>query len=133
MNVQALNLQLQNVVSISTLTAVANLGDLKTQIKAGLDAELDAGLTVDEVKEALAHLYAYENVCFPKLEWNIHVSGCFGGPKRPRLRPQLQDRISIGSNVVISVPHSIEVFDVSEKHFRNTQKEAQRRFCSKSQ
>ncbi|KAK9427598.1 carboxymuconolactone decarboxylase family protein [Lipomyces doorenjongii] len=56
----ALNRQLRRVVSISALTAVGNLGDLKVELKAGLDA----GLTVNEIKEVLVHLYAY--IGFPR-------------------------------------------------------------------
>ncbi|KAK9366862.1 carboxymuconolactone decarboxylase family protein [Lipomyces kononenkoae] len=55
-----LNKQLRRVVSISALTAIGNLGNLKTELKAGLDA----GLTVNQIKEVLVHLYAY--VGFPR-------------------------------------------------------------------
>ncbi|KAK9490811.1 carboxymuconolactone decarboxylase family protein [Lipomyces doorenjongii] len=60
MNVQALNLPLQSVVRISALTAVGNLGNLKAELKVGLDA----GLTLNEIKEVLVHLYAYAG--FPR-------------------------------------------------------------------
>lgn len=52
---QALNAQQQNIVSIAALTAVGNL----TQLKAQLNAGLDAGLTINEIKEVLVQLYAY--------------------------------------------------------------------------
>jgi 4-carboxymuconolactone decarboxylase len=50
-----LNAQQQNIVSISALTAVGDLERLKTQLNTGLDA----GLTVNEIKEVLVQLYAY--------------------------------------------------------------------------
>ena len=52
---QSLNAQQQSIVSISTLTAVGNIKQLKTQLNTGLDA----GLTVNEIKEVLVQLYAY--------------------------------------------------------------------------
>ncbi len=52
---QSLNAQQQSIVSISALTAVGNLEQLKTQLNTGLDA----GLTINEIKEVLVQLYAY--------------------------------------------------------------------------
>jgi 4-carboxymuconolactone decarboxylase len=52
---ESLNSQQQSIVSISALTAVGNLEHLKTQLNAGLDA----GLTINEIKEVLVQLYAY--------------------------------------------------------------------------
>lgn len=52
---QSLNAQQQNIVSISALTAVGDLEHLKTQLNTGLDA----GLTINEIKEVLVQLYAY--------------------------------------------------------------------------
>jgi len=45
----------QSIVSISALTAVGNLEQLKVQLNTGLDA----GLTVNEIKEISVQLYAY--------------------------------------------------------------------------
>jgi 4-carboxymuconolactone decarboxylase len=50
----------QSIVTISALTAVGDLEHLKTQ----LDNGLDAGLTVNEIKEVLVQLYAYAG--FPR-------------------------------------------------------------------
>ena len=50
-----LNAQQQSIVNIAALTAVGNLPSLKTQLNAGLDA----GLTVNEIKEILVQMYAY--------------------------------------------------------------------------
>lgn len=52
---QSLNAQQQSIVSISALTAVGDLEHLKTQLNKGLDA----GLTINEIKEILVQLYAY--------------------------------------------------------------------------
>ena len=52
---QSLNAQQQSIVSISALTAVGNIAQLKTQLNSGLDG----GLTINEIKEVLIQLYAY--------------------------------------------------------------------------
>lgn len=52
---QHLNAQQQSIVSIAAFTAVGDLEHLKTQLHAGLDA----GLTINEIKEILVQLYAY--------------------------------------------------------------------------
>ena len=54
-NNQTLNAQQKSIVSIAALTAVGNLTQLKTQLNTGLDA----GLTINEIKEVLVQLYAY--------------------------------------------------------------------------
>jgi alkylhydroperoxidase/carboxymuconolactone decarboxylase family protein YurZ len=52
---QSLNPQQESIVSIAALTAVGDLANLKN----GLNAGLDAGLTMNEIKEVLVQLYAY--------------------------------------------------------------------------
>src|SRR5438045_3612345 len=52
---KSLTAQQQSIVSISALTAVGDLEHLKTELNNGLDA----GLTVNELKELLVQLYAY--------------------------------------------------------------------------
>jgi 4-carboxymuconolactone decarboxylase len=52
---ESLNAQQQSIVCIAALTAVGDLTKLKAQLNAGLDA----GLTINEVKEVLVQLYAY--------------------------------------------------------------------------
>lgn len=54
-NKNTLNNQEESLVKISALTSAGNLENLKTQLNEGLDA----GLTVNEIKEALTQLYAY--------------------------------------------------------------------------
>ncbi|MEO6548061.1 MAG: carboxymuconolactone decarboxylase family protein [Ferruginibacter sp.] len=43
----------QSIVSISALTAIGDLEHLKTQLNTGLDA----GLTINEIKEIIVQLY----------------------------------------------------------------------------
>lgn len=50
-----LTAQQKNLVSISALTASGNLEQLKVQLNSGLDA----GITINEIKETLVQLYAY--------------------------------------------------------------------------
>lgn len=45
----------QNIISIAAYAARGDLSQLKTKMNSGLDA----GLTVNEIKEAIIHLYAY--------------------------------------------------------------------------
>lgn len=54
-NQQNLDEKQSSLVSISSLTAVGNLEDLKLE----LNKALDSGLTINEIKEALVQLYAY--------------------------------------------------------------------------
>lgn len=52
---ESLSPQQQSLASISALTAIGDQEHLKAQ----LDAGLDAGLSINEIKEALTQLYAY--------------------------------------------------------------------------
>ena len=45
----------QSIISIAALTAKGDLSNLKTTLNEGLDA----GLTINQIKEVLVHLYAY--------------------------------------------------------------------------
>jgi alkylhydroperoxidase/carboxymuconolactone decarboxylase family protein YurZ len=60
LDIQSLALQQQALVPISALTASGDLTALEVAMQAGLDA----GLTVNEIKEIQVHLYAY--VGFPR-------------------------------------------------------------------
>lgn len=51
----ALNTHQQTLAAISALTATGNLPELKSALNKGLDA----GLTINEIKESLVQLYAY--------------------------------------------------------------------------
>lgn len=59
-NNNALSVTQKKMVAISALTATGDLENLKIQIHSGLDA----GLTINEIKEALVQLYAYSG--FPR-------------------------------------------------------------------
>ena len=52
---QGLDLKMQSIVNVASLTAV---GDLE-KLKPALVQALDQGMTVNEIKEVLIHLYAY--------------------------------------------------------------------------
>lgn len=52
---QALNVKQENIVAIAAFTARGDLSKLKTALNEGLDA----GLTVNEIKEVLVQMYAY--------------------------------------------------------------------------
>lgn len=52
---KALTAEQQSIITISALTATGDLEHLKTQLNTGLDA----GLTINEIKEVLVQLYAY--------------------------------------------------------------------------
>lgn len=52
---QPLDAQQQSIVCIAALTSVGDLEHLKTQLNIGLDA----GLTINQIKEVLVQLYAY--------------------------------------------------------------------------
>lgn len=54
-SVPALNAKEQSIVTISAFTA---RGDLE-QLQKALHSGLDAGLTINEIKEVLVHMYAY--------------------------------------------------------------------------
>jgi len=54
-NADRLNAMQQSLIAISALTATGDLENLKVQ----LNAALDAGVSINEIKEALVQLYAY--------------------------------------------------------------------------
>ena len=57
---QALSTKQQSIIRIAAFTANGDLDKLKTALQGGLEA----GLTVNEIKEILVHLYAYTG--FPR-------------------------------------------------------------------
>jgi len=64
---QALNEKQQSIISIAAFTANGDLDKLKIALEEGLAA----GLTVNEIKEILVHLYAYTG--FPRSLNGIHT------------------------------------------------------------
>lgn len=73
----------QSLVIISSLTATGNLEQLKTELAAGLEA----GLTINEVKEALVQLYAYCG--FPR---SLNAINTFRAVLEERKSNGIQDR-----------------------------------------
>jgi 4-carboxymuconolactone decarboxylase len=57
---QALSRKQQSIIPIAAFTAIGDLAKLRTALQDGLEA----GLTVNEIKEILVHLYAYTG--FPR-------------------------------------------------------------------
>lgn len=57
---QMLSVQQHSIIGISALTGKGHLEKLKTELNTGLDA----GLTVNQIKETLMHVYAYAG--FPR-------------------------------------------------------------------
>lgn len=64
---ETLNSRLQNLVAISAFTSKSDVVNLRISLNEGLDA----GLTINEINEALAHLYAYCG--FPSSIRGIHL------------------------------------------------------------
>ena len=64
---QALNAEQQQIIPIAAFTASGDLDKLKPALNAGLDA----GLTVNEIKEILVQMYAYAG--FPRSLNGIHT------------------------------------------------------------
>jgi len=62
-----LNTKEQNIIAIAALTAKGDLSTLKPALNAGLDA----GLTINQIKEVLVHLYAYCG--FPRSIWGLQT------------------------------------------------------------
>jgi alkylhydroperoxidase/carboxymuconolactone decarboxylase family protein YurZ len=60
MNNEGLNVKQEKIVTIAAFTAKGNLQKLKTALNEGLDA----GLTINEIKEILIQMYAYTG--FPR-------------------------------------------------------------------
>jgi alkylhydroperoxidase/carboxymuconolactone decarboxylase family protein YurZ len=53
--IKSLSIKEKSIITISSLTAKGDLVKLKTELNTGLES----GLTVNEIKEVLVHLYAY--------------------------------------------------------------------------
>jgi alkylhydroperoxidase/carboxymuconolactone decarboxylase family protein YurZ len=66
-NIKTLNSEQQAIVPIAAFTANGDLANLKTALNEGLDA----GLTVNEIKEILVQMYAYAG--FPRSLNGIHT------------------------------------------------------------
>lgn len=86
----SLNPGQQGLVTISALTATGDLEGLKVQ----LNEALDAGLTINEIKEALVQLYAYCG--FPR---SLNALGTFSTVLDERKAKGITD--SVGKEIVV--------------------------------
>ena len=84
MNTQALSPKQQSIVTISAFTANGDLEKLKTALNEGLDA----GLTVNEIKEILVQMYAYAG--FPR---SLNGINTFIGVMEEREQKGIKDEI----------------------------------------
>ena len=78
-----MNAKQQNIVTIAAFTAKGDLQKLKTALNEGLDA----GLTVNEIKEILVQMYAYAG--FPR---SLNGIGAFMGVMEEREAERHQGR-----------------------------------------
>jgi 4-carboxymuconolactone decarboxylase len=78
-----LNAKQQNIVTIAAFTAIGDLEKLKTDLNGGLDA----GLTINEIKEILVQMYAYCG--FPR---SLNGIGTFMGVTEEREKKGIKDK-----------------------------------------
>jgi len=105
-----LNAQQQSIVNISALTATGDLEKLKIQLNTGLDA----GLTINEIKEVLTQLYAYCG--FPR---SLNAIGVFMNVLEERKSKGIQDqqgkKIVLGTNTTDKYEQGRKVLEILTK------------------
>jgi len=99
-NAQALNPKQQGTVAISAFTANGDLEKLKTALNEGLDA----GLTVNEIKEILVQLYAYAG--FPR---SLNGINTFIGVMEEREQKGIKDELGKEPSPMPADKSSIEL------------------------
>jgi alkylhydroperoxidase/carboxymuconolactone decarboxylase family protein YurZ len=124
-----LSLQEQSVVIISALTATGDLGSLKKQLNAGLDA----GLKINEITPGFGefapridaflkeHLFAdvfESDVLTYKQRELVTISALAA---MTGVGPQLQSHVGIGKNTGITDDELVQVSDLIEKYISRTQ------------
>lgn len=97
---QALSAKQQSIVSIAAFTATGDLERLKTALNEGLDA----GLTVNEIKEVLVQLYAYAG--FPR---SLNGLGTFMGVMDERGKKGIRDKTGREASPLPANRSSIEL------------------------
>ena len=97
---QALNARQQGIVTIAAFTAKGDMEKLKTALNEGLDA----GLTVNEIKEILVHLYAYTG--FPR---SLNGIGAFMTVMEEREKKGIKDEIGKEAGPLPANKSSIEL------------------------
>jgi alkylhydroperoxidase/carboxymuconolactone decarboxylase family protein YurZ len=96
---QALSAKQQGIISIAAFTASGDMEKLKTALNEGLDA----GLTVNEIKEILIQLYAYTG--FPR---SLNGIGAFMGVMDERGKKGIKGTIGREANPFPANKSSIE-------------------------
>jgi len=97
---EGLNTKQQSIVTISAFTAKGNMERLKT----ALNEALDTGLTVNEIKEILVHLYAYTG--FPR---SLNGINTFMGVMEERKAKGVKDEIGKEASPLPATRSSIEL------------------------
>ncbi|MHC1725503.1 MAG: carboxymuconolactone decarboxylase family protein [Syntrophobacteraceae bacterium] len=97
---EGLNAKQEKIVTIAASTATGNMEKLKTALNEGLDA----GLTVNEIKEILVQLYAYAG--FPR---SLNGLGAFMGVMEEREKKGIKDEIGKEASPFPANKSSIEL------------------------
>jgi len=97
---EGLNARQQSIVPIAAFTAKGDLGKLKTALNEGLDA----GLTVNEVKEILVQMYAYTG--FPR---SLNGIDTFMGVLKEREARGIRDKLGRQPSPMPANKSSIEL------------------------
>lgn len=97
---QILNARQEKIVSIAAFTAKGDLSNLKSALNDGLDA----GLTVNEIKEVLVQMYAYTG--FPR---SLNGISTFMGVMEERKAKGIQDEIGREASPLPADKSSIEI------------------------
>jgi len=100
MKTEGLNAKQQNIVTIAAFTAKGDLQKLKTALNEGLDA----GLTVNEIKEILVQMYAYAG--FPR---SLNGIDTFMGVLKERDAKGIKDKLGKEPSPMPANKSSIEL------------------------
>jgi len=96
---EGLNAKQKSIITIAVFTANGDMQKLKVSLNGGLDA----GLTVNEIKEILVHLYAYTG--FPR---SLNGINNFMGVMEERGRRGIKDKIGKEASPLPANKSSIE-------------------------
>ena len=97
---QGLNARQEKIVTIAAFTANGNLQKLKTALNEGLDA----GLTINEIKEILVQMYAYAG--FPR---SLNGINTFMGVLEEREKKGIKDEPGKEASPLPANKNSIEL------------------------